>query len=91
MKMVNNIEHRVYYKLYNHEDTLKSAASYWDWVEVGASATYSPSPNSDGFYVVRFYDGDQENELAAGCLNATGTITLSSANGSYWVSASNGT
>ena len=93
MKIVNNIDRRVYYRLFNHEDSVKSIATYWDWVEVGASATYSPSPNSDGFYVVRFCDpsATTEPELAAGCLNARGTITLMSANGSYWASTSNGT
>jgi hypothetical protein len=92
MNIVNNIDHKVYYRLFNREDTLKSVAAYWDWVDVGKTATYSPSPNSDGFYVVRFCDPNAvtEPELAAGCLNATGTITLTSVNGSYWATTSNG-
>jgi hypothetical protein len=92
MNIVNNIDRKVYYRLFNREDTVKSAPTYWDWVEVGKTVTYTPPPNSDGFYVVRFCNPDAftEPELAAGCLNATGTIKLRSVNGSYWADTSNG-
>lgn len=84
MKIVNDADIACSWFCYNQSDPTKFIAlASGDLSANGGSKEYTPPPNQNNLYFVRFTQKGGGVELAGGSLTSTETITLEGQNGRY--------
>lgn len=83
MKIVNDADIACSWFCYNQSDPSKFIALASGDLDKGKSTQYTPPPNQNNLYFVRFTQKGGGVELAGASLTSSETITLEGKNGRY--------